>query len=301
MLNRAPIFINGFSFGGTNLLMNLLASHPDVCMLSGETHEIFYSKPHNSIIDKLMRKTAAFPIRASVNQHVFGKWCYDERWPLSNPIMRYIDLLFYLDKITTDRNHYKSEGVRYTFSEVRRSRFLAKNMNGVVFASGQLSVIYPDATFIAIVRDGLPLCEGYVRRGWKSADVGRMYEKVCQKIITDSQTLNRYHIVRFEDMVSDPLSFMEKIYSLADLDIQAVPKVRLQAKRSMDKDGTRKYTFGGSKDRETHWFDIDELDKFVRKDVNANQADQLSVEDRETFFREASKSLEFLGYQKTLI
>lgn len=296
MLNKAPIFINGFSFGGTNLLMNLFVSHPDVSMLSGETHEIFFSKPNKKIIDKAIRRFFYLPVRVLLGQHIFGKWCYEERKDIPKLLMHYIDLIFYIDKITNERNEYKQEGVKYKSSEIRNSRFLSKNMNGVVFASRQLSEIYPDATFISLVRSGLPLCEGYVRRGWKADEVGRMYERVCQKMISDSKSIPRYHIVRFEDMVSDPVSFMRRVYSYAGLDISKVSKVRLQAKRSMDKDGTRRYTFGGSKDRETHWFDIEELNSYVRKDVNENQAGLLSSEDRRAFTEQAKRSLTFFRY-----
>ena len=51
MLNRKPIFINGFSSGGTTILTNVLASHPDVCTVS-EIHHLF--KGH-SLTDTALR------------------------------------------------------------------------------------------------------------------------------------------------------------------------------------------------------------------------------------------------------
>ena len=288
--------MNGFSFGGTNLLMNLIASHPEVTMLSGETHEIFFSKPNNSLFDKALRRIAYLPVRILTGQHVFGKWCFDERKEIPAALMQYVDLIFYIDKITTSRNEYKQEGIRYSPAEIRRSRFITKNMNGVVFASKRLSEIYPDATFLSLVRNGLPLCEGYVRRGWKAEDVGRMYQTVCQKMIEDEKSIPHYHIVRFEDMVAEPLAFMKQVYAFADIDLDRVPKVRLQAKRSMNKDGTRQYTFGGVKDREIHWFDTKDMDKFMRKDVNKNQAGQLSPQDVTAFLEAARPSLDHFGY-----
>jgi hypothetical protein len=177
-----------------------------------------------------------------------------------------------------------------------KCRFLAKNVNGAVVASSLFSQMYPDASFIALVRNGLALCEGYVRRGWTAGDAGRMYETVCQKMLQDSRIIPNYHIVKFEEMVSDPVGFMKKIYSYAGLDADRVEKVRLQAKRSMNSDGTRSYTFGGSKDRETHWFTLDELGAYMRNDVNANQIQQLGTENREFFLSQAKDSMEKLGY-----
>lgn len=295
MLNKRPIFVNGFSFGGTNMITNLLASHPDVCWLSGETHEVFYSKPRKKV-DKWIRRLFYSPVQIMSVPHIFGRECEEKPNQMPTFMMRYVDLLFFIDKSTTTLNEFKYDNVPYSRKEVKACRFLAKNVNGVVLASLLFSKIYPDATFLALVRNGLSLCEGYVRRGRTAEAVGRMYETVCQKMIHDSQTIPNYNIVRFEDMVSDPLSFMKKIYSFAGLDINNISKVRLQAKRSMDKNGTRKYTFGGVKDRETHWCDIEDLDKFVRKDVNENQANQLSPQDRDAFLQQAKKSMEYFGY-----
>lgn len=41
MLNKKPLFINAFARGGSNILMNLLMSHPGVCVSNGETHKVF--------------------------------------------------------------------------------------------------------------------------------------------------------------------------------------------------------------------------------------------------------------------
>ena len=247
-------------------------------------------------MDKWVRRFFYLPVEASTGRHVFGRECLDERGHLSGPMTRYVDLFFYIDKLSTDRNEYKSEDVRYLRKEMRNCRFLAKNVNGVVLASSQFAQIYPDATFLALVRNGLALCEGYVRRGWTAEDAGRMYETVCQKMIQDSQTIPNYHILKFEEMVSDPVGFMKKIYSYSGLDFAKVQKVRLQAKKSMNEDGTRSYTFGGSKDRETHWFTLEELRNYVRKGVNENQIDRLSPQDRDAFLRQARSSMEILGY-----
>jgi hypothetical protein len=81
-MNRAPIFVNGFSFGGTNMITNLLASHPEVCWLSGETHEVFYSKPRKKM-DKWVRRFFYLPVQVSSGRHVFDRECLDERDRLS--------------------------------------------------------------------------------------------------------------------------------------------------------------------------------------------------------------------------
>ena len=41
MKNKQPIFIAGLMLSGTNILLNLLRSHPYVCSPRGETFEVF--------------------------------------------------------------------------------------------------------------------------------------------------------------------------------------------------------------------------------------------------------------------
>ncbi|MGB9715898.1 MAG: sulfotransferase family protein [Thermodesulfovibrionales bacterium] len=295
MLNKAPIFINGFSYGGTNLITNILASHPDICILTGETHEVFYGKP-NKTIDQLVRRTFYLPVFIFTQQHVFGRKCLDKRRKIPKLLLNYIDFIFFIDKLIRWKKDSCYRNAEHEKRDIRNCRFLAKNVNGVIFASDVLSDIYPDATFIALVRNGFALCEGYLRRGWNAKDFGMMYERVCQKMIHDSKNLQNYHVVHFEEMVSDPLNFMKKIYSFSNLDISKVSKIRLQAKKSMDKNGIRKYIFGGEKDREIYWFPINEIENYIRTDVNENQIIQLSEKDRTIFLQYAKKSMEYFGY-----
>jgi hypothetical protein len=41
MKNESPVFVCGFERGGTNILMNLLLSHPSLCKPTGETAQVF--------------------------------------------------------------------------------------------------------------------------------------------------------------------------------------------------------------------------------------------------------------------
>jgi hypothetical protein len=63
MLNRAPIFVNGFQRGGTNILINLIASHRDIGLLSVETHQVFWGKPSENVM-KWVHRFFYFPVMA---------------------------------------------------------------------------------------------------------------------------------------------------------------------------------------------------------------------------------------------
>lgn len=296
MLNRAPIIINGLTRGGTNLLMNLIASHPDVCLLSDETQDIFYGKSDMNRRERRLRRLLYSPVRRIARQHFFHPKCFEVRNELPVFMRYYLDALFYLDKITSKKNAFKADGVPYSAHERRASRFLAKNLNGLVMTADFLSKVYADATFISIIRDGLAFCEGRVRRNRSAADAGKIYAAVCQQMIRDAGRIPNYHIVRFEDMVADPIGFMKTIYTYAGLDINKVSKIRLQAKRSVDKDGSHAYTFADTEDRAVHWVNIDEIGKFIRKDVNENQIKRLRPEDRTAFLAHAEESMKHFGY-----
>ena len=71
MLNKQPIFINGFQRGGTNIMMNLILSHPHVCKLShSETHRIFYGR-EDQPVGRWFRRALYAPLVLSTQQHVF--------------------------------------------------------------------------------------------------------------------------------------------------------------------------------------------------------------------------------------
>lgn len=298
MLNKNPIFINGFQRGGTTLLVNLLASHPDVCELDCETHELFYSQdthPLRKWLTRLFYFPLWGPIWISARQHIFLTIDLSNRPRIPKLMMSYIDLLFYWRKLNNSLNQYKFEEIKYVPQELKNSRFLSKNVNGVVMATDVLSQMYHNATFIALVRNGLALCESFIYRGYTAEACGIMYEKICQKMIHDRSNINNYYIVRFEDMVDDPISFTKLVYKYADLDFNLVNKFRLKARKFMDKDGNRKCKIVDTPDTWL-WVNHSEIEEFFQQSVNENQINRLSKQDKDIFLKHAGKSMEYFGY-----
>jgi hypothetical protein len=293
MLNRAPIFVIGFQRGGTNILMNLLASHPDTRFLGRETHMVFYGKAREPVT-KWFRRFLYLPILVGARGHLFRPASLAERRRIAGPLMRYADLLFYRESmasLASRADHTGGPG-----SAGAGTRLLGKNVNGLAFVTPVLQEMYPDATFFALVRNGLALCEGYTRRGMPAAAFGRIYERVGQRMLDDAARLPNYHIVRFENLVADPLGVIGDVYRHAALDGTAVVKYRLQAKQSLDRDGQRTYAFGGQKDREVRWFNALEIGNCFRKDVDTRQIERLGQLERSEFLRVAQGTMERLGY-----
>jgi hypothetical protein len=293
MLNPAQIFVIGFQRGGTNILTNLLGSHPDTRFLGRETHMVFYGKAREPVA-KWFRRLLYLPLLVGGRGHLFRPASLAERRGIPRPLMRYADLLLYRESMANATTQQDTNGTgRLAQSD---KRLLCKNVNGLVFVTPLLREMYPDATFIALVRNGLALCEGYTRRGMPAAAFGEIYKKVSERMLDDAARVPNYHIVRFESLISDPLGVIKDVYRHASLDISAVSRYRLQAKRSMERDGKRTYTFGGTQDREIRWFDPSEIGNCFRKDVDASQIALLGERDRSEFLGVASGAMERLGY-----
>jgi hypothetical protein len=299
MLNQAPIVVNGFTRGGTNMLMNLLLSHPEVCMPTGETHKVFKGRALGESMWRIIQKRICYdlPIRAAVRQDVFHPLLLEPREKVPVLVQRFIDRILYSEKLRARHeahNGYKSEGVEYSQAEIAGSRLLCKSVNGVIYTTDMFQAMYPDAMFFGLVRNGLAVCEGQVRRGRTAEKFGIMYKRLVTKMLEDAARLENYHIIRFEDMISDPLRLLDKIYQLAGLSVNELQKVRLQLKPTLDRQGH--HGLAGGYDRQVIWYDLDDLDSHFRPEVDDNQISQLAPGDREAFLRIAQVTMERLGY-----
>ena len=258
MLNKKPIFINGFQRGGTNILMNLFASHPDVCMLGGETQVVFYGRSHEHF-KKWIPRLMTIPIFLFTRQHTFWPFRYFERNQIPSFLWSYIDFLLYMSKMFASRNKVRNSEERNTIIDIHHSRLLSKNVNGVVLATPLFSKMYPDAQFIGLVRNGLAICESFVRRGKSPEKIGYLYKVVCQQMLDDAKRIKNYNIIYFEDLIASPEKVIRDVYEFSELQIEQTQEFRLQAKKVMDHKGKWDYIFGGEQDRETHWFMLETI------------------------------------------
>ncbi|MEW6716755.1 MAG: sulfotransferase [Chloroflexota bacterium] len=294
MLNKCPIFVNGFQRGGTNVLVNLIASHPGVGTLGRETHEVFYGR-ETEALQKWVRRAFYLPILLATRQQYFWPYRFYPRKPIPSFITRYIDGIFYIHKLLARENRQTFQAENRSLSETAQLRLLCKNVNGVVLLTKLFAEMYPDGIFLGLVRNGFALGEGFIRRGWSVERIGNMYELVCQAMIRDASSFDHYYLLRFEEMIADPLNFTKKVYGYLGLDDQQVEHFRLQAKPSMTKDGKSDYMFGES-DREIYWFPPEQLKAQFRQDVNENQIARLTEEQKEQFVKIAEQSMSYFGY-----
>ena len=302
MLNKKPIFLNCFAHGGSTLLSNFLISHPYVCVSAGgETHKIFKGRGEWYSIWETRRRLLVYdlPLRLMIGQNFFDpKLIAPRQTDIPDTARRYIDRILYNGRFRAgveNLNMYQYEGVPYSREELTKCRMVTKGLNGLVFATDLFREMYPDAVFFALVRDGLAMCEGRVRRGQTAADFGQEFVRVVERMYQLQTEMSNYHVLRFEDMTADPLGFLKKLYHLAGLDVGQLKKVRLLARPITTKEGDRKVTMKGG-DRRISWYSFDELTAYIRPEINTNQRTLLSKEDRETFMRLAGPTMEKAGY-----
>jgi len=301
MLNEQPIFLNCFGGGGSTTLMSLLISHPDVCLSSGETHKVF--KPGTRFdagwLGIKKRFFYDYPIRLLTGQDIFSRRLLVERKHVPLYLQRYIDQILYQGRFLVrieSHNLYKSEGVEYTYDELAQCRLLTKSLDGTIFCVNMFREMYPGAMFFGLVRNGLALCEGRTRRGGSAERFAYVFNAVVNKMLILSTEMDNYHILRYEDMVLNPLNFMQRVYTLARLDRSKVAKVRMESRPVMGADGTRSLLRGSLK--RLYWYTYDELRGYIRTDVDDNQIRQLSPMNRKTFLSLAGGTMERLGYPR---
>ena len=298
MLNRRPIFVNGFSRGGTTILTNLLASHPDVCTVA-ETHQLFKGQTVTDSLWRILQKCVLYdaPILISLRQDFFSPRLIKPRKPLSPSLRWFVDRVIYHEKVrsrSTIFNRFKCPNVEYTHEEITTARLVAKNVDGMIYATDAFAEMYPDATFVGLVRNGLALCEGHLRRGRSAVEIGRRYRQLGDKMVHDAERLPRYRIFRFEDLMHDAHGYLRQLYQHAQLDVQRLKRVRMQLRRVMDATGNHRLTSGAEWD--VVWLDVANFDTFFQQRVNQNQIQRLSAADRNAFLDEAGATMERLGY-----
>lgn len=234
MKNKSPVFVVGFTRGGTNILMNMLLSHPDLCKPTGETAQVFKGRREEPLWRILQRRVCYdLPLRLMAGHDLFDSKDVSPRPDVAKTAASFIDSVLYREKVaarTTAQNKYKFEGVEYQPEEIEQARLLAKNVNGIVFMTDALVRMYPDATFFGLVRDGRALCESHIRRGTTVQGVAQLYRRVARAMVEYKDTYQAFHIIQFEDLVQRPKSVLDFVYEKAGLSREQVRKVRLQVK-----------------------------------------------------------------------
>jgi hypothetical protein len=307
MLNHQPIFVNTFARGGSNIVWEILQSHPDACAPIEETDKIIWQEAGKwkSAVNMWLSLRGGYPLPRPqkesgywmLNYGLFHANNHTER-RLNSFARNYLDNLLYtwkLKNIDHPFNKYKTPEEIYTLEELKRTRLVAKHVNGLIFLTPALMEMYPDSVHFGLVRNGLALCESRLRRKtFKDAGkFGVVYNKMVAKLLEYDAKYPNFHLLKFEDLLADPKKFVHNLYDKAGLNYGDKICLRLKAKKFINSSGVHDTKLEeGSK----YWINMDNFFEFVNPDINQNQIARMASKDQQLFLKFAKKSMEQLEY-----
>lgn len=244
MKNNLPIFVNGIARSGTAILLSMISSHPSVVNVTGELQAVSRGGAIEDMKLDRPRKILSYyiPLFLMLGRHYFTVENVEERSMPSHRAARFIDHMLYKEKFRAmsqkGRNMYKMPGVKYSVDEIENARLVCKNIGGLALLTPMFHHIYPDACFIAIVRNGLANLESHIRRGFDLDYFTEYYNRVTTKMIEYRDRIEKYLIVWYEDIVRNPLEKMKEIYAFAGLSYSQLTSVKFRLKSTVQRDGT---------------------------------------------------------------
>jgi len=289
MKNNSVILINGFTRGGTNILWNIVQSHPQVCSPVYETGEIFRTRW------PLRFLRGAHTVSPTLHR-VLKKRLFDAP-PFRKRVHTWIDEKLYRLKLETlqlEDAKFKDETTAYTDQEVFESVLCMKSVDYEIWLTELLCDCFPQTFVLGLVRDGYALCNGWMRRGSSAKRAGRKYRLIAERLIAQSEQHPNFLLLRFEDVLADPFGTASRVFEFAQLTPTRLDKLRLKAKKVTQRGDKYGVKFGELNRK--YWFDQDAIGEVLQSDVSQVQSDRLSQADREAFRAEALPALKHFGY-----
>jgi len=283
-LQESAIVVIGFARGGTNILSNILQSSPEVVSVRGEINQTLGERSAFNAFDRWrMRNIKAWWIPGRDRLVTRSRQIMDNRKLLN---------------LEHEGYKFSHETRLYTKAEVVSASTLYK---GVIYTSlndlayyAFIQRMYAHTKMVFLTRDGLSLCEGWMRRGITASECGAVY----QRCFNDLQQLQRSGVeiefVKFEDLLEQPFETGQRLFSWLGLKVTELEKLRLNIKKSLNQSGEHTTRLG--MERQLVWLDRSNIYQLLDRDINSIQADQLKASDKNAFMREARSAMEGFGY-----
>lgn len=288
--NQRIIIINGIARGGTNLLWNIMQSHPLICSPIYETGGIL--KSNNPYLYILSNKLNTLGVLT--NAEIFTEIGLS----LKKRISKHLDSSLYsykLKNIDDTNNQWKNENSKYTFEEIKNCILCTKSLNSDIFLTPHLINLYPNIKIINIVRDGFSICESWKRRGHKADKIGKLYSTYVNKMIDLTEKYDDSTVVKFEDLLQNPFKISKQLFEFCELEPTKLEKLRLKSKKTLSQNGEHRKHFG--QEHKKYWFDQESINNFLISNINNTQKNNLSVQDIKAFEKYAKSTLEFFNYR----
>jgi hypothetical protein len=277
--------VSGFSRGGTNVLWNLICSHPGVLSTGIELNEIFGPSRTNIPLQwKLLIECFAIPgkgvpkyvaeygrnrILETAERHATEGW---GRWKTSGEVYSSSDIAR-MPVCTKSVNSWARDRL---FGILKRNIALKYNRL-LLRAFGTVKTLY-------LIRDSEAVCNGWMRRGCKPYEAGKWYRYIVETMLSDYATRPADILfVRFQDVLCDPRSTARQAHSFLGLQDLELSSFYLKSKKVLGKDGSHEVIKGA--EGEMKWIPSAEIEEFLDPDVDATQRRMLNEADRQAFKR----------------
>ena len=206
---KNPVFIFGCCNSGTTILWQALKRHPD---LSGPDIE---SQDLEGLPDSM--------------KHYLGKSTF-RLW--AHPKFK---LCYYRSEQDYNEADRTKISALYKQYQKPQTRFIAKSPADTLRAR-LIQAYFPDAYFIAIVRNGYAVSEGIIRKRKYDSDRPQfegLYTAVDEAaeqwfrantiMISHEKFLRRYKIIKYEDLVETPKDTLSSVLDFCELDTKDFP------------------------------------------------------------------------------
>ena len=274
MKNSKVIVLSGFARGGTNIVWNILQSHPDIVAPPNETGQIFSG---SRILSLLNRPRSHKP--SLINSHIIDYILFQNK----------MESFDHLD------NRYQSEGVLYSRKQMKQSVLCLKSVNDDILITDLLANIYPNLYFIALTRNGYALADGYMRRGRTVIEAGQLYRRVATKMQEYAKALPKFKIVKFEEVIKKPFEVAQDLFDFVEVHPTKLEMLRLKSKKIINNKGLHNPAFGS--EHRKYWFSKDSIGQIIDPNIDKRQQANLTSQMIIEFNSEAESTLKFFGYE----
>jgi omega-hydroxy-beta-dihydromenaquinone-9 sulfotransferase len=248
-----PIFIIGCHRSGTSIVYDTMAQHPDLAYFTNASallpnlpiliHQIGASMGLDQVNQERFFKDGV-DYTATTPCEGIRIW---ERYAPPDAEEHYLDETYN----SLDMERYLNLIIKKHLKYFKRKRFFNKNPDNSVRIR-YIKKLFPDAYFINIIRDGRAVCYSLLKgrqraveffgadhphaklapkvKGWNTLHkqfdqdpitlLGTVWKEVVETVEHDRQYINPecFLEIRFEDFVTQPFSYYEKVMSFCQLD-----------------------------------------------------------------------------------
>ena len=279
------IVINGLPYGGTNILWNIIQSHPHIVSPHGETGEIIFHQLLRWIPTDLL-----YPVLTK--SRFLGA--------ILHPIIAQHLNHQKLKNINDPDDRFQYPDVKYTLKTLNESFICCKSTGREIELTSYFASNYRNPYFIGLIRNGYAWCNSWMRRldipsrGGDADTAGKKYVAWANRMINDAEQYEKYLLLRFEDCIEDPFGVSETIFNFLNISPTKLDSIRLKSKKQILPDGDHQVRYG--EQNRKYWFTRNTIGELLDIQVNANQIDLLSSKDKAAFEKHANTVLKYFCY-----